>query len=80
MAFRTKSRKAERGEVELLRGLIKLANQLQSSLTLEAIVNVIATALSETFGFREASVYLREAGGEDLLDVRRVHGVVDGPT
>jgi len=64
MAFRTKSRKAERGEVELLRGLIKLANQLQSSLTLEAIVNVIATALSETFGFREASVYLRQAGGD----------------
>ena len=61
MAFRTKNRKTERGEVELLRGLIKLANQLQSSLTLDAIVHVIATALSETFGFREASVYLREA-------------------
>ena len=64
MAFRTKNRKAERGEVELLRGLIKLANQLQSSLTLDAIVHVIATALSETFGFREASVYLREADGD----------------
>ncbi len=64
MAFRTKNRKAERGEVELLRGLIELANQLQSSLTLDAIVHVIATALSETFGFREAGVYLREAGGE----------------
>ena len=43
---------------------IKLANQLQSSLELDAIVHVIATALSETFGFREAAVYLREAGGE----------------
>jgi diguanylate cyclase (GGDEF)-like protein len=64
MAFRTKSRKAESGEVELLRGLIRLANQLQSSLALDAIVHVIATALSETFGFREASVYLREATGE----------------
>ncbi len=64
MAFRTKNRKTERGEVELLRGLIRLANQLQSSLTLDAIVHVIATALSETFGFREASVYLREAGGD----------------
>ena len=63
MAFRTKSRKAERGEVELLRGLIKLANQLQSSLELDAIVHVIATALSETFGFREATVYLREDDG-----------------
>jgi hypothetical protein len=63
MAFRGKNRKAERGEVELLRGLIRLANQLQSSLALDAIVHVIATALSETFGFREASVYLREADG-----------------
>ena len=45
MAFRTKNRKAERGEVELLRGLVKLANQLQSSLELDAIVSVIATAL-----------------------------------
>jgi diguanylate cyclase (GGDEF)-like protein len=64
MAFRTKNRKAERGEVELLRGLIELANQLQSSLTLDAIVHVIAMALSDTFGFREASVYLRGAGGD----------------
>ncbi len=64
MAFRTKNRKAERGEVELLRGLIKLANQLQSSLTLDAIVHVIAMALSDTFGFREASVYLRDAEGD----------------
>jgi len=64
MAFHTKNRKTERGELELLRGLIRLANQLQSSLTLDAIVHVIATALSETFGFREASVYLREAGGD----------------
>jgi diguanylate cyclase (GGDEF)-like protein len=63
MAFRTKNRKAERGEVELLRGLIRLANELQASLTLDSIVHVIATALSETFGFREASVYLREADG-----------------
>ena len=64
MAFRTKNRKAEQGELELLRSLIRLANQLQSSLALDAIVHVIATALSETFGFREASVYLREADGD----------------
>lgn len=61
MAFRKS--KAERGEVELLRGLVKLANQLQSSLELDAIVRVIATALSETFGFREATVYLADAEG-----------------
>jgi diguanylate cyclase (GGDEF)-like protein len=60
MAFGAKSRKAERGEVELLRSLVKLANQLQSSLELGAIVHVIATALNDTFGFREASVYLAE--------------------
>ena len=62
VAFRSKS-KSERGEVELLRGLVKLANQLQSSLELDAIVHVIATALSETFGFREATVYLVDEDG-----------------
>jgi diguanylate cyclase (GGDEF)-like protein len=61
MAFRVKNRgRSERGEVELLRGLIRLANQLQSSLELDAIVHVIAMALSDTFGFREASVYLAD--------------------
>ena len=72
MAFRGTNRKAERGELELLRGLVRLANQLQSSLELDAIVHVIATALSETFGFREASVYLREPD-DDLF---RVHATV----
>jgi diguanylate cyclase (GGDEF)-like protein len=72
MAFRAKNRKAERGEIELLRGLVTLANQLQSSLELDAIVHVIATALSETFGFREASVYLAEPDG----DTFRVHATV----
>jgi len=72
MAFRVKNRKAERGELELLRGLVRLANQLQSSLELDAIVHVIATALSDTFGFREASVYLVEPDG----DLFRVHATV----
>ena len=62
MAFRSKS-KSERGEVELLRGLVKLANQLQSSRELDAIVRVIATALGETFGFREATMYLVDEDG-----------------
>lgn len=57
---------AERREVELLRGLVQLANQLQSSLDLKAIVHVIATALNETFGFREATVYLLDPDGETL--------------
>lgn len=67
MAFRDKKRKkqkAERGEAELLRALLRLANQLQSNLALDAVVHVIATALSDTFGFREASVYLREDADE----------------
>ena len=72
MAYRTKNRKAERGEIELLRGLVTLANQLQSSLELDDIVRVIATALSETFGFREAAVYLAEPDG----DTFRVHATV----
>jgi len=72
MAFRVKNSKAERGELELLRGLVRLANQLQSSLELDAIVHVIAIALSETFGFREASVYLLEPDGEMF----RVHATV----
>ena len=72
MAFRAKNRKAERGEIELLRGLMTLANQLQSSLELDAIVHVIATALNDTFGFREAAVYLAEPDG----DTFRVHATV----
>ena len=72
MAFRVKNSKAERGELELLRGLVRLANQLQSSLELDAIIHVIAIALSETFGFREASVYLLEPDG----DIFRVHATV----
>ena len=75
MAFPARNRKAERGEIELLRGLVTLANQLQSSLELDAIVHVIATALSETFGFREATVYLAEPDG----DTFRVHATVGEP-
>jgi diguanylate cyclase (GGDEF)-like protein len=75
VAFGVRNRKAERGgsELELLRGLIKLANQLQSSLELDGVVHVIATALNDTFGFREASVYLREPG-EELFRVRATVG------
>ena len=72
MAFRSKNRNTERGEVELLRGLVRLANQMQSNLELDAIVHVIATALSETFGFCEATVYLAEPDGTTF----RVHATV----
>ena len=72
MAFRARKHKAERGEIDLLRGLVTLANQMQSSLELDAIVSVIATALSSTFEFREATVYLAEPDG----DLFRVHATV----
>ncbi|MEZ5125849.1 MAG: diguanylate cyclase [Thermoleophilia bacterium] len=72
MTFQRTNRSAESGELEVLRGLMTLANQLQSSLDLDAVVHVIAMALSETYGFREASVYLREPGG----DLFRVHATV----
>jgi hypothetical protein len=72
MAFRAKDRKAESGELELLRGLMRLANQLQSSLELDAIAHGIALALSETFGFREAAIYLSDESSEMF----RVHATV----
>ncbi len=72
MAFRTRDRKADRSEVELLRGLVTLANQLQSSLELDTIVSVIVSAVGKTFGFREAAVYLVEPDGETF----RVHATL----
>jgi diguanylate cyclase (GGDEF)-like protein len=69
MAFRTRQRKADTSEVELLRALVALANELQSSLELSDIVGVIVTAVGKTFAFREAAVYLLEPDGETF----RVH-------
>jgi diguanylate cyclase (GGDEF)-like protein len=66
-------RRNERGEVELLRALLRLAHQLQSNLDLDAVVRVIATAASETFGFGEAAVLVREPGG-----ILRAHAAVGG--
>ncbi len=64
-----KDRKEERGQVELLQALLKLANQLQSNLDLDAVVDVIAGALCDTFGFTEVCVYVRE-GEEPVLRAR----------
>jgi diguanylate cyclase (GGDEF)-like protein len=66
-----KDRKEERGQVELLQALLKLANQLQSNLDLDAVVDVIAGALGDTFGFTEVCVYVRE-GEEPVLHARAV--------
>ena len=61
-----KDRKEDRGQVELLQALLKLANQLQSNLDLDAVVDVIAVALGDTFGFTEVCVYVRD-GDEPVL-------------
>jgi diguanylate cyclase (GGDEF)-like protein len=61
MPLRRKHRTVDRGEVDILRALVRLANQLQSSLELDAVVRVVATAAAETFGFREATVYIRDS-------------------
>ncbi len=72
MTWPFRERRSERGEVELLRTLLRLANQLQSDLDLDAVVRAIAAAAAETFGFAEAAVLVREPGG-----VLRVRAVVD---
>jgi len=64
MPFRTRHRKADHSEVELLRGLVALANELQSSLELSDVVGVIVRSVGTTFGFREAAVYLAEPDGQ----------------
>ena len=64
MAFRTRHQKADHSEVELLRSLVTLANQLQSSLALDAVVGVIVSAAGNIFGYREAALYLLEPDGE----------------
>jgi len=53
---------SERAEVELLRALLTLANQLQTGLDLDAVGRVVASAASETFGFAEAGVLVRREG------------------
>ncbi len=70
--FRTKNDKSHRGELELLRGLVALTSELQSSRELHEVVRVIVTAISETFGFREATLYLREPD----TDIFRALGTV----
>jgi diguanylate cyclase (GGDEF)-like protein len=56
--FRRTTERPDGREIELLRALVKLSNQLQSSLELPAVVTTIARAMSETFGYREATVLL----------------------
>ena len=64
MPFRTRHHRAEHSEVELLRGLVALANELQSSLELRDVVGVIVASVGKTFGFSEAVVYLADPDGQ----------------
>jgi diguanylate cyclase (GGDEF)-like protein len=64
LAFGSKKRTSGYGEAELLRGLVNLASEVQSSPELDGIVRAVATTVTHTFGYREATVYLVEADGE----------------
>ena len=61
--FGGKNRKAERGESELLHGLVRLASEIQSGSDLEGIVRAIVSTVTSTFGYRESTVYLVEPDG-----------------
>lgn len=70
--FRRTSQRSDGKEVELLRALVRLGNQLQSSLELQAVVSTIASAMAETFGYGEATVFIRV----DDSDEFRAHATV----
>ena len=55
MAFGSKRRTSGHGEAELLRGLVNLASEIQSSPELDGIVRAIATTVTRTFGPAELS-------------------------
>lgn len=64
MAFGSKKRTPEFDKTELLRGLVDLASEVQSSSELDGIVRAIATTVTDTFGYREATVYVVDEDGE----------------
>ena len=64
MAFGSKKRTSGYGEAELLRGLVNLASEVQSSPELDGIVRAVATTVTRTFGYREAAVYIVEDDGD----------------
>jgi diguanylate cyclase (GGDEF)-like protein len=64
VAFGSKRRTSGHGEAELLRGLVNLASEVQSSPELDGIVRAIATTVTRTFGYREATVYVVEGDGD----------------
>jgi diguanylate cyclase (GGDEF)-like protein len=72
VAFGSRKRTSGYGEAELLRGLVNLASEVQSSPELDGIVRAVATTVTETFGYREATVYLVE----DDDDTFRAHATV----
>lgn len=72
MAFGSKKRASGYGEAELLRGLVNLASETQTSPELDGVVRAVATTVTRTFGYREAAVYLVEDDGETF----RAHATV----
>ena len=72
MAFGSKKRTSGYGEAELLRGLVNLASEAQASPELDGIVRAVATTVTQTFGYREATVYLVDDDG----DTYRAHATV----
>jgi diguanylate cyclase (GGDEF)-like protein len=64
VAFGSKKRTSGYGEAELLRGLVNLASEVQTSPELDGIVRAIATTVTQTFGYREATVYIIDDDGE----------------
>jgi len=64
VAFGSRKSASAYGEPELLRGLIDLAGEVQTSPELDGIVRAVATTVTQSFGYREASVYLAEDGDE----------------
>jgi diguanylate cyclase (GGDEF)-like protein len=72
MHWKTKENHSTNAELELPHALLALAQQLQSSLDLDEVVRVIATAASDTFGYAETSVLVREKG--DVLRMRAIVG------
>jgi diguanylate cyclase (GGDEF)-like protein len=72
VAFGAKKRTSGYGEAELLHGLVTLASEVQASPELESIVRSVASTVTRTFGYREATVYLIE----DDRDTFRAYATV----
>ena len=60
------TKRSEDQEAELLRALVELGSQLQSGLELQFVVETIAGAMAEIFGYRETTVFIRDRERDEL--------------